>query len=174
MARTRTFSSLEIPAVERSCVGFLSRLQHRHLHVTVTFKRKLQECGKANSDFNIDAFFSPPPKPLPPTLLPSEESVLWTPPSRLFSDQMVNRFFQEWAPLFPVIHKPAFLSLYEQYTGNTTNIQDKKSLAQLNLVFGIAALSSRVSVMRSSRSLYAADPDSTTLQPSLNHVSANG
>ena len=64
----------------------------------------------------------------------------------MHSDQMVNIFFQEWAPLFPVLHRPAFLTLYEQYTANSSNVQDKKSLAQLNLVFAIASLSSEVSI----------------------------
>jgi hypothetical protein len=57
---------------------------------------------------------------------------------------MINIFFQEWAPLFPVLHRPTFLSLYEQYVAGSETIDDKKSIAQLNLVFGIAALSSDV------------------------------
>jgi len=144
MARTRTCSSLATPAVEHSCVCLRVALRDYHSPTTVTFKRKLQESGKANADFNVDAFFSSATKFSSPAVLPLEDNGMWTPPSRLFSDQMVNRFFQEWAPLFPVLHKPAFLSLYEQYTGNSSIIQDKKSLAQLNLVFGIAALSSKV------------------------------
>jgi hypothetical protein len=57
---------------------------------------------------------------------------------------MINIFFQEWAPLFPVLHRPTFLSLYEQYVASPETMVDKKSIAQLNLVFGIAALSSDV------------------------------
>jgi len=59
---------------------------------------------------------------------------------------MVNIFFQEWAPLFPILHRPTFLSLYEQYVTNPETLTDNKSIAQLNLVFGIAALSSDVSI----------------------------
>jgi len=55
---------------------------------------------------------------------------------------MINIFFQEWAPLFPILHRPSFLSLYEQYVASPETVVDKKSIAQLNLVFGIAALSS--------------------------------
>jgi hypothetical protein len=58
---------------------------------------------------------------------------------------MINIFFQEWAPLFPVLHRPTFLALYEQYVGNPDTMVEKKSITQLNLVFGIAALSSDVS-----------------------------
>lgn len=60
------------------------------------------------------------------------------------SDQMINIFFQEWAPLFPVLHRPTFLALYEQYVSSPENLHDKKSIAKLNLCFGIAALSSDV------------------------------
>ena len=57
---------------------------------------------------------------------------------------MINIFFQEWAPLFPVLHRPTFLSLYERYVASPETMASKKSIAKLNLVFGIAALSSDV------------------------------
>ena len=57
---------------------------------------------------------------------------------------MINIFFQEWAPLFPVLHRPTFLRTYEEYVANPDAMADKKSIAQLNLIFGIAALSSGV------------------------------
>jgi hypothetical protein len=59
---------------------------------------------------------------------------------------MINIFFQEWAPLFPVLHRPTFLALYEQYVSSPDTMVEKKSITQLNLVFGIAALSSDVSL----------------------------
>lgn len=57
---------------------------------------------------------------------------------------MINIFFQEWAPLFPVLHRPTFLALYERYVSSPEDLHDKKSIAKLNLCFGIAALSSDV------------------------------
>ncbi|KAJ5301311.1 hypothetical protein PENANT_c023G08168 [Penicillium antarcticum] len=64
-------------------------------------------------------------------------------PPRLVSDQLINIFFQEWAPLYPVVHRPTILKAYEQYLSNTESLQrDAHSMAQLNLIFGIAALSS--------------------------------
>jgi hypothetical protein len=60
---------------------------------------------------------------------------------------MINIFFQEWAPLFPVLHRPTFLALYDQYVTSPDTVADKKSIAQLNLVFGIAALSSDVRIL---------------------------
>lgn len=65
-------------------------------------------------------------------------------PPRLVSDQLINIFFQEWAPLYPVVHRPTILKAYEQYLLNTESLQsDARTMAQLNLIFGIAALSSR-------------------------------
>lgn len=61
------------------------------------------------------------------------------------SDQLINIFFQEWAPLYPVVHRPTILKAYEQYLNNTESLKnDVHAMAQLNLIFGIAALSSNV------------------------------
>ncbi|MCJ1402994.1 hypothetical protein MMC11_006216 [Xylographa trunciseda] len=120
------------------------------------FKSKLQESGKANSAFDSKAFFTPTSRlmsttPLvvthstcDPVKLPGSEA-LKVPP-RLLSDQMINVFFQEWAPLFPVLHRPTFLKLYADYAANPTSIKDQHSIAQLHLVFGIAALSSESTI----------------------------
>lgn len=62
----------------------------------------------------------------------------------MFSDRCVNVYFQEWAPLFPVLHKPSFLRLYEEYMSSPEQITNQHQLAQLNLVFGIAGLSSGI------------------------------
>ncbi|KAI0597342.1 fungal-specific transcription factor domain-containing protein [Biscogniauxia sp. FL1348] len=104
-----------------------------------TFKRKIQESGKSCTDFNPEAFLhiqgchplvSKPPSPS-----------LKVPP-RLFSDRCVNVYFQEWAPLFPVLHKPTFLRLYEEFVSDSDKVKNNHKLAQLYLVFSIAALSS--------------------------------
>jgi len=60
----------------------------------------------------------------------------------MVSDQLINVFFQEWAPLFPVLHRPTFLALYERFTADFESVTDQAELAQMNLVLGIAALSS--------------------------------
>lgn len=65
-------------------------------------------------------------------------------PSRMVSDQMINIFFQEWAPLFPVLHRPTVLKAYVDYLDESEGVKDKHTLAQLNLIFGIAALSAEV------------------------------
>ena len=108
-----------------------------------TFKAKVQESGKPCTDFKTESFFTTSAKSTlsrgtPPTSVTSKA------PPRLVSDQMVNIFFQEWAPLFPVLHRPTFLKIYTDYVANPEGLQDQQSIAQLNLVFGIAALSSEV------------------------------
>lgn len=59
---------------------------------------------------------------------------------------MINIFFQEWAPLYPVVHRPTILKAYEQYLSTDSLQGGKHDLAQLNLIFGTAALTSGVSI----------------------------
>ena len=57
---------------------------------------------------------------------------------------MVNTFFQEWAPLFPVLHRPTFLKTYQQYVNDAGSVEDTRDIAQLNLVFCIGAFAREV------------------------------
>ncbi|KAF3009758.1 hypothetical protein E8E13_009550 [Curvularia kusanoi] len=104
-----------------------------------SFKQKAQETGRVSTNFSSNVFFGASNKTS--TSAP-KQVVSFKAPPRLVSDQMINIFFQEWAPLFPVLHRPTFLGLYEKYVSNPEDLADKKSIAQLNLCFGIAALSS--------------------------------
>lgn len=105
-----------------------------------TFKRKVQESGKSLAGFNTEAFLNiqSNPKTVSRPATPQNSSS----PPRMFSDRCVNIFFQEWAPLFPVLHKPTFLHLYEEYVSDPEQITNHHKIAQLNLVFGIAGVSS--------------------------------
>ncbi|RMZ89757.1 hypothetical protein DV736_g3021, partial [Chaetothyriales sp. CBS 134916] len=65
-------------------------------------------------------------------------------PPRLQSDQYINLFFQEWQPLLPILHRPTFLRVYEQYlAGHDTSKwqSNRHAIAQLFLIFEISALS---------------------------------
>ncbi|KAF2102666.1 hypothetical protein NA57DRAFT_31927 [Rhizodiscina lignyota] len=104
------------------------------------FKNKVQETGKSLVEIRADAFFKAESKQ---TGSAPNKATIWRAPPRLLSDQLINIFFQEWAPIFPVLHRPTFLHLYEDYTAAPESVTDKKSLAQLHLVFGIAALSNQ-------------------------------
>ncbi|TRX95275.1 hypothetical protein FHL15_003967 [Xylaria flabelliformis] len=104
-----------------------------------TFKRKIQENGKPCGDFNPEAFLHI--QGCYPLVAKPPSHSLRVPP-RLFSDRCVNVYFQEWAPLFPVLHKPTFLHLYEDFASDSDKVKNNYKLAQLYLVFAIAALSS--------------------------------
>ena len=67
-------------------------------------------------------------------------------PPRMVSDQLINIFFQEWAPLFPVLHRPTFLDIYKRYVVDPESIKDQHAITQLHLIFGISALSAQVSL----------------------------
>lgn len=110
------------------------------------FKNKLQESGRSASSIDTDKFFQTNVTVSSEHVKP--HCVEWKAPPRMVSDQLINIFFQEWAPLFPVLHRPTFLALYEEYVSCPEAMEDKKSLAQLHLVFGIAALSNDVSISR--------------------------
>ncbi|KAK4195964.1 putative transcriptional activator protein [Triangularia verruculosa] len=102
-------------------------------------KRKMQENGKSCADFNPEAFLHiqgcyP--------LTQKQPSAHMRIPPRLFTDRCVNVYFQEWSPLFPVLHRHTFLRVYEEFVADPDKIKNNHKLAQLYLVFAIAALSS--------------------------------
>jgi len=127
-----------------SLVGLESHESDTHpLIVEDIFKAKVQESGKPCGEFEVAAFFATKKKETI-SIKKSSASVASRLPPRLVSDQMINIFFQEWAPLFPVVNRPAVLNLYTEYVANPHGVKDKHAIAQLNLIFGIAALSAEV------------------------------
>ncbi|GAO14706.1 uncharacterized protein UV8b_04607 [Ustilaginoidea virens] len=108
----------------------------------LSFKRKLQELGKPCNDFNPDAFLHV--QGCAPLTLEDDDVPRASPglPPRIFSDRCVNVFFQEVAPLFPVLHKPTFLRVYEEFVANPKKVRGHHKLAQLYLVFSIAGVAS--------------------------------
>lgn len=105
---------------------------------TEAFKRRIQETGKPCFDFTPEAFLHI--QGTPPLTKETLEKDLGVPP-RLFSDRCVNVYFQEWAPLFPVLHKPTFLRIYEEFVADPAKVKSSYKNAQLYLVFSIAGLS---------------------------------
>lgn len=100
-------------------------------------KRKLQENGKSCPDFNPEAFLHI--QGCHPLTNSTPDPSTRIPP-RLFTDRCVNVYFQEWAPLFPVLHKPTFLRIYEEFVADPEKVKNNHKLAQIYLVFSIAAL----------------------------------
>lgn len=104
------------------------------------FKHKVQETGRS-TDINTELLLASSLYKKSDSASTLSKAVVWKAPPRLVSDQLINIYFQEWAPLFPVLHRPTFLALYEKYVADADAVTDKTAIAQLNLVFGIAALS---------------------------------
>ena len=105
-----------------------------------TVKCKVQESGKAIANIEPAVLFGRSDLAKPAKRADFSKNV-----SRLASDQLINIFFQEWSPLFPVLHRPTFLNVYSTYVSEPESIKDPIAVAQLNLVFGIAALANDVS-----------------------------
>ncbi|KAJ6181023.1 hypothetical protein N7519_011484 [Penicillium mononematosum] len=102
------------------------------------FTNKLVSDGKSATKIPTGSLTS-----LPTSVVQGAPNQAVKTPPRLVSDQLINIFFQEWAPLYPVVHRPTILKAYEQYLNNTETLQrNPHVMAQLNLIFGIAALSS--------------------------------
>ena len=60
------------------------------------------------------------------------------------TDSASDLFFQEWQPLLPVLHRPSFLRIYEDYLADPEAghwHSNKQAVAQLFLIFDISALS---------------------------------
>ena len=115
------------------------------LIVIDAFKAKVQESGKPCSDFKTETFFATRKKDNS-SVNSSFTYIASRVPSRMVSDQMVNIFFQEWAPLFPVLHRPTILKKYVDYVTEPEGVKDNHSLTNLNLIFGIAAQSAEVRI----------------------------
>ncbi|RAQ56775.1 C6 transcription factor FacB/Cat8 [Aspergillus flavus] len=102
------------------------------------FTTRLMDQGRLPPNVSTKALTASPT----PIAASRTDQVIKTAP-RLVSDQLINIFFQEWAPLYPVVHRPTILKAYEQYLSNTETLQGSKhDMAQLTLIFGIAALAS--------------------------------
>lgn len=104
---------------------------------------KVRESGKAVSNLKAELFFMATKAPT--TSRGTLQSITTTKaPPRLVSDQLVNIFFQEWAPLFPILHRPTFLTTYADYLARPDRVEGQQSIALLHLVFSIAAVSAEV------------------------------
>ncbi|RPA89461.1 hypothetical protein L873DRAFT_1721700 [Choiromyces venosus 120613-1] len=95
---------------------------------------------KSGADFNPDIFFEARQSVKSSEQNNSHDNTIKTPP-RLLSDHLLVSYFQEYHPLFPVLHRPTFLASYEKLVsgdGSRANTLPHHSVAQLFLVFAIA------------------------------------
>ena len=118
------------------------------------FRKKVEESGKQCPAISTDTFFgSNKTRSAQSTISDDHQAKhnLTKAPPRLLSDQLINVFFQEWAPLFPILHRPTFLNIYTNYVADPERCEDQNSVAQLNLLFCVAAQSMDVRLYHSLR-----------------------
>lgn len=106
---------------------------------------KVRESGKIVPNLKAEKFFMATKTPTTSREISLSTTATKTPP-RLESDQLVHMFFQEWAPLFPILHRPTFLKLYADYLARPDGVAGQQSIAQIHLVFSIAAVSAEVTL----------------------------
>ncbi|KAK9359960.1 fungal-specific transcription factor domain-containing protein [Lipomyces starkeyi] len=87
-------------------------------------------------------------------------------PSRVLADQLVNFFFKDWHPFFPVLHAPTFMADYEKVYNASTLLGKEEFLVQLYLIF---AISSRQISMANPESHAAYERHWRRLLPTLEH-----
>lgn len=120
---------------------FFCHLRKQQLRSADAFTGKLMDQGKFSPDVSTRSLT----QSTQPISYNRGDQTIQTPP-RIVSDQLINIYFQEWAPLYPVVHRPTVLKAYEQYLADSLQ-GSPHDLAQLNLIFGIAALASTVSFL---------------------------
>lgn len=104
---------------------------------------KVRESGKTVSNLRAELFFMATKAPTASRGTLRSTTAMKAPP-RLESDRLVQIFFQEWAPLFPILHQPTFLKTYEDYFARPDRVEGQQSIVILHLVFSIAAVSAEV------------------------------
>ncbi|KAI5793106.1 fungal-specific transcription factor domain-containing protein [Geopyxis carbonaria] len=101
-------------------------------------KQRLKDSGKI-VDFATDKFFQWQPAASSPNT--ELQPGVIKPPPRLLSDHLLVSYFQEYHQLFPVLHRPTFLSSYEKLVaadGRAVASLSNHDIAKLFLVFAIS------------------------------------
>lgn len=103
-----------------------------------TLKQRMKEGGRYTVEFETEQFFQGQPCAIATDSVPQLEGI--KPPPRLLSDHLLVSYFQEYHPLFPVLHRPTFLSTYEKLVADSTSAASLPAhdVAKLFLVFAIA------------------------------------
>ncbi|CAK7565152.1 MAG: DNA-binding transcription factor cat8 [Sporothrix epigloea] len=109
---------------------------------TPASNRDVKKCLKPSTPVMKEDTFRVQASPLILGVENSDSYLMGSSSGRSFIDRCVNVYFQEWSPLFPVLHRPAFLRIYDDFVSNADKVKDSHKLVQLYLVFAIAGLSS--------------------------------
>lgn len=104
-----------------------------------TVKQYLKDSGRYTIEFETERFFQGQSVfNMMDTMLQPEGL---KPPPRLLSDHLLVSYFQEYHPLFPVLHRPTFLSTYEKLVSQDSSMLASLAahdIAKLFLVFSVA------------------------------------
>ncbi|KAK6332899.1 hypothetical protein TWF696_002918 [Orbilia brochopaga] len=106
------------------------------------FKSRMRETSPCDIEFSGNTFFTRKEKIV--KIFPNRSAAhAVKPPPRMISDLLVTAFFQEYHPLFPILHRPKFLSIYENLISCEQDSpeypREYHEIAQLFLVFSIAS-----------------------------------
>lgn len=103
----------------------------------------MNDTGRYTAELDSERFFEGQPRPESYSRAMSEP--LKAPP-RMLSDHLVVSYFQEFHPLFPVLHQPTIIAAYERMSAGGASLEalPKHMVAQLFLIFSIALLQSEV------------------------------
>ncbi|KAI9802982.1 MAG: hypothetical protein M1825_002215 [Sarcosagium campestre] len=103
------------------------------------FQRKVRESGKQCPDVKPESFYASLPRL---ATLSSETPRAMRVPPRLVADHLINVYFQEWALLFPIVHRPSVIKLYESFMSDPDSIGIQHQTL-LQLMFAVAAVSNQ-------------------------------
>jgi hypothetical protein len=98
----------------------------------------MEQSQRYATDFETEQFFQGTPAIVPESY--SQTEAIKAPP-RLLSDHLLVAYFQEYHPLFPVLHRPTFLASYEKLVSTDPSAAaglSQHDIAKLFLVFAIA------------------------------------
>ncbi|EWC44167.1 hypothetical protein DRE_06992 [Drechslerella stenobrocha 248] len=106
------------------------------------FKSRMKETSPCDIEFSGNTFFTRKERIV--KIFPNRSAAhAVKPPPRMISDLLVNAFFQEYHPLFPILHRPKFLSIYDNLINCEPDSpeypREYHEIAQLFLVFSIAS-----------------------------------
>ncbi|EPS45152.1 hypothetical protein H072_817 [Dactylellina haptotyla CBS 200.50] len=106
------------------------------------FKSRMKETSPCDIEFSGNTFFTRKERIV--KIFPNRSAAnAVKPPPRMISDLLVTAFFQEYHPLFPILHRPKFLSIYENLISCEPDSpeypREYHEIAQLFLVFSIAS-----------------------------------
>ncbi|KAK6530146.1 hypothetical protein TWF694_003514 [Orbilia ellipsospora] len=106
------------------------------------FKSRMKQTSPCDIEFSGNTFFTRKERIV--KIFPNRSAAhAVKPPPRMISDLLVTAFFQEYHPLFPILHRPKFLSIYENLINCEQDSpeypREYHEIAQLFLVFSIAS-----------------------------------